>query len=769
MWTFEPRIPMGLWWALAALSAAVIVLYLLRRDWSVGRVRRWIITLMMLLGLVGPLAVTLNPVHIQPIPRPSGKPRLTVLLDGTASMTVEDADGDRGQSRWARGLELARRVAPQRDEIEVIKQVFYSDEVRTLPAAGDESNAGDTVSHGHRTDLASALGSVVRNGSPLGHAIVLLSDGAHNAGTTQSVLSRAAEANSLATPVYTVTLGSEVGLKNLSVASRSPRMIAFPNQDLILRARLGHAGLAGQSTRVRLLADSDVIDQQTVQLGGDPNQSIRFTIPGGPRESLQRFRIVASGVPGEATTSDNETTIFVQRLDAPISVLLLEGKPYWDSKFLSRNLSGDPMVRLTSIVRLGNERFLQRRITPTFEASDSNARDDAPDGETTTPNWQIQTELASPLETMELLDDYRIVLLGRDADRFLTPQGIENLRQWIARSGGCLVCARGAPSNEIATRLAEILPVRWEGQSETRFRTRVTQHGLDTALFDPLLSKGRDTLASLPSLSSSAIPRSRRGLPQVLIQSVADGSGNTVPVVTYQHYGSGQTIVVEGAGMWRWAFLPPDHADKDDVYWSLWQSLIAWVISSQDFLPGQPVAIRPDRATFLAGNRVTASLLVREPSQFAASENDLGLSVLLESADSELPRRFHPAASGLQEDFFRVDFGNLSVGIHSARVVVGDSERVVAQTSIEVRDPWFERLEVDARPDLMRGIARQSGGEVIDPDKIESVVERYEQRLRSNQSDRVRRTTLWDHPLALISILGAWVATWIVRRRSGLI
>ncbi|QDV43563.1 hypothetical protein Enr13x_34200 [Stieleria neptunia] len=768
MWTIEPRIPMGLWWALAALSAAAIVFYVSRRDWSVTGSRRSAIVLLMMVGLLLPLLVTLNPVYVRPVPRPSGKPRLTVLMDGTASMTVKDVSGESSQSRWQRGLELAELVTSENEDVEVTKQVFYTDEVRPLPIpdAGQAGRGG--ISHGHLTDLSSALGAVIRKGSPLGHAIVLLSDGAHNAGSAQSVMSRAKEANALATPIYTVTLGSRVGLTNLSLASRSPRMIAFSDQDLILNVQLGQVGLSGHSTRIQLLTDSKVVDEQTVQLGDQSNQQIRFTIPGGPQKSLQRFRFVAEGVPGEATTSDNETTVLVQRLDLPINILLLEGKPYWDTKFLCRNLSGDPMVSLTSIVKLGNERFLQRRMTHRSDGAEQQGGADQTTRDPTAPAWQIHTELVSPLEKMEILEDYRMVLLGRDADRFLTPQGIENLRQWISRVGGCLVCARGAPSNEIASRLAEILPVRWVGQGETRFRTRVTQHGLDTAMFDPLVSEGREPLSNLPSLSSSAVPRSRQGLPQVLIQSVADGGGETVPVVTYQRYGSGHTIVVEGAGMWRWAFLPPEHADKDTVYWSLWQSLIAWIISSHDFLPGQAIAIRPDRATFLAGNRVTASLLIRSSGERAVSGDAQEFSVLLESAEDQLPKRFHPTVSGLQEDSFRVDFGNLPVGIHSAHVVRGGDDQVVAETSIEVRDPWFESLEVDARPDLMRAIARESGGEVVAPDQLATLVSRYEQRLRTNETSRVQRTMVWDHPLALIGILGTWITTWMIRRRSGL-
>jgi len=44
-------------------------------------------------------------------------------------------------------------------------------------------------------------------------------------------------------------------------------------------------------------------------------------------------------------------------VDQPVRVLLLEGKPYWDTKFLVRHLVADPSVALTSVVQLAEGRL----------------------------------------------------------------------------------------------------------------------------------------------------------------------------------------------------------------------------------------------------------------------------------------------------------------------------------------------------------------------------------------------------------------------------
>ena len=44
------------------------------------------------------------------------------------------------------------------------------------------------------------------------------------------------------------------------------------------------------------------------------------------------------------------------------SLLLLEGKPYWDGKFLMRTLAFDPAIELRSVIRLTDERLMERTL-----------------------------------------------------------------------------------------------------------------------------------------------------------------------------------------------------------------------------------------------------------------------------------------------------------------------------------------------------------------------------------------------------------------------
>ena len=777
-WNFEPRIPISLWWILVFVCAAALTAYWFRRDHSLSNFRRSLLTVLLGLSVVGPLLIALNPTWVEEIPPTPGKPLVSVFVDQTMSMDISDVDERPNQTRHQSAITAAQQIGESTDTVDVHKSAFDSD-VHPLIIADPNAkpnNASDTQSQrGHRSDLSAVLREGIRNNTESGQAIVLISDGAHNVGNVESVLAAAYEAKSLDIPIYTVTLGKEVGAQNLSLAARSPRMIAFADHPLSIKVRVGHSGLEGESTQIALMQGNEIVQSRTVRLGKEPNQEVRFVMDRPPSERLTRFRIVATPIAGEATDLDNQTSVVVQRLDEPIGAILLEGKPYWDSKFLAANLGTNPTMQLTSFIRVSDKRFLRKKyprpeLKKTEKKSELAAEpeiDIQAAVENVATDWVILDQLESPLENMETLEQYRVVILGRDSEVFLSDRGLQNLMEWINTKGGCLVCSRGEPVRIGNAKLNALLPIQWSEQAEARFRTKISQYGFDSAVFDSLTMEG-DPLSQLPSLSTSNRPTTRSGLPQVLLQSISDATGKNIPVVTYQPVGSGQTIVVEGAGMWRWAFLAPQYADKERIYATLWQSLVQWIISQQDLMPGQSVAIRPDRATFLTGDKVTATLLVRDRERFLDANGKLNLAVLLYRDENSLPRRVVPIPTE-QPEMFRLELGILDVGYFTATAVQGDKEEVLADTAIEVRDPWFEKLEADSRPDLMKRISMISGGEVLRLDQLGTVVDRFEQRLYQNRPPQIIRTTIWDRPIVMLAILGAWITSWIVRRRSGAI
>ena len=574
---WQPRVPLPLWLALAFLLAVFWIAYVVRSKGVIPATRRpWILAIMLIAGSI-PLILLLNPTWVQPLPPPDGRPLVTVLLDTSASMDVADKDGDT-QTRLQCAQTLADKVTASFDETYEKRLVSFD-----ALARGADSESVVSTELGKRTDLAAAIAMAAQSDRPRGQAVVLISDGIHNVGPSRRAVAAAQAARSRGAPVFPISVAQSVVVKNLSLESNAGSRLAFVNQPVQLSAKIVSRGFDPAPANVVLEKNGEEIETQKVILKSDDTQEVSFTAtPDKP--GLYRYSVQIDSLPGEATTDDNRLSLLVRVIDSPIGVLLLEGKPYWDSKFLARNLSADPSIKLESLVMLREDRFMHRTqaSSQVVEAAAKPKPTDTDSSSGDQPSWQILSTPASVLGSAEALQKYQVIVLGRDSEAYLNEDTLARLRNWVATQGGSLVCARGTPQSTLSEKLGRMLPVKWSRGAERRFRAQVTEESQSEGW---LTAEDSDPLASMPSLVTSAAPETRGGLPRVLATS--DDGPNSIPIVTYQPYGAGRTVVVEGAGMWRWALLAPEFAAAEETYSSVWNGLLQWLVSRVALSPGQ--------------------------------------------------------------------------------------------------------------------------------------------------------------------------------------
>src|SRR4051794_28836919 len=206
---FEPLIPPALWLLLAAAGPALLAWYAWGRPPVVSR-RRWASALALTAaGLAAVLGILLNPTWVEPLRPPAGKPLLTVLVDATASMAAPDGAG--GQTRYRAAAPTAPACADRLGGRYDVRVATFGEAVS--PAEAAELEGREPA--GQVTDLAAAVLGAVEEDRPQGQAVLLLSDGIHNAGGGAArVLDAARTAKALACPVYTRTFGGDAAVKD---------------------------------------------------------------------------------------------------------------------------------------------------------------------------------------------------------------------------------------------------------------------------------------------------------------------------------------------------------------------------------------------------------------------------------------------------------------------------------------------------------------------------------------------------------------------------
>ncbi len=487
--TFDPRISLGIWITLAVAAVLLLGLYAVTSRRRLAGQRWLVVILLISLVLAIPMIVLLNPTWVERVPPPAGKPGLVVLLDRSASMAT--IDGEVRESRYEIAAKTACRLAEQLEsQYDVQFKIF---DQASAPTTADEFS--EMMPEGPLTDLASAVRTALEEDRPQGQALVVLSDGIQNVGGPDGLRDAAARANAVATPIFAQVIGGTAEINDLEVKLDLPEEIAFIDQEITTNVRLKQRGNTAAKCRLRVLRDGKLHSENTATLR--PNgETVEIVKLREEKPGLFRYEIAVEPLVGEVTDVNNTATLLLRVMDQPVRVLLLEGNPYWDTKFLIRTLAADRLTELVSFVQLTPGRVLERRVVSQTAAtapgktdgtdksdsvnsgisesdsSDTQADETSKDSVQAEDAWAIHENTDSLLTSNDSFAPYQIVVLGRDAGVFLTPEVVTRLEKWVSEGNGSLVCYRGAPVSNVSERLATLLPVRWAPARESRFRVQ---------------------------------------------------------------------------------------------------------------------------------------------------------------------------------------------------------------------------------------------------------------------------------------------------------
>ena len=182
------------------------------------------------------------------------------------------------------------------------------------------------------------------------------------AAVLRCVLAAARNARAAGVPVYTQTFGQDSDVTDIAIRMPMTQQVAFQGQKVPVIAYVKRRGNVNPQAHVSLLQDGRPVDEKDLFVEKTQESEAAFSVSEA-KPGLYRYEVRVDPAPGEVTTVNNYASFLLRVTDRPIRVLLLEGAPYWDNKFLMRTLASDPSVELDGIVRITQSRFLRRTIS----------------------------------------------------------------------------------------------------------------------------------------------------------------------------------------------------------------------------------------------------------------------------------------------------------------------------------------------------------------------------------------------------------------------
>lgn len=709
-----------------AITACVFAFRRERAPWS---------ALLRIIGLAGLAWLLLGPSQSQPGKSANdARPRLSILIDTSASMAEVDSQGRDGEPLVSR-LDALRQSWLSEERLEALRQnadiqLIAFDE-QTRAAAGS-----DLLATGESTHLYQAISQADSD------LTLILSDG-HD--TSRSSVT---PDTTIAGRLYAVPVGTTRSAPDLSIQAWTDSDRLFEDQSTTLTAVLAHRGFAGQQAIVELLHNGERAELRTVTLD-QPSTTLRFDIspPLETGRTVQAHHYTARvrlAQGEEAYTDNNAEDVFVQVSRGRIRVLLLEGEPYWDTRSLARLIGSHPRFDLTAVFGFGDQR--KTRV--------------------------LGQENEQDTEPAAALSRYDIIVLGRRVDRLVDRDFAKRLDQYT-RNGGAVVFARGRPFDPSSVNgqaaldaIDPISPVAWGEPVVAQMRVKLGQGNSPRGPLADL--QDQSVLSNLPGMIAATRIDGRKTASLVLLEQSSGADTPAMAALTTLRVGSGVSMAVLTEGLWRWELLPGVAADSlasESVYGVFWIRALQWLASGGEFLPGQNIAIEADRLALQPGERVT----LRVSTRYVETQ---GLNLRLIASDAQGNTHAVPLAASNTPGSYTASFTPDTTGVVTLSLTTPRRDDLIdpdrpLSTRIAVIDRSPERRDTSAKPDLLKQLTEPTGGRCLGLDEVQPILD----DLQSLQAARGAQDVV-DYDFNTLPAF-AWIAGffglhWILRRRSGL-
>ncbi|HTI70816.1 MAG TPA: glutamine amidotransferase [Candidatus Limnocylindria bacterium] len=758
------------WRWLAAGCALAAVMIVASYAFSKGRADWWVrgLCISLRIGALGMLVVCLlDPQWVEKLAQ-KHRARLALLFDLSKSMSTSDV----GKARLDAGKDWAKRNIYDEKPAQLdVVTLGFSQNLQSLSNFSATSATGTVSAIG---DSLEALLSVPTPDPLTG--VVLISDGGETTTTSPEAVARLYKRRGI--PIYTVVAGTTNEMKDIvldnvqvkrAVPNEAPTRVAFA---------LRSAGFKGRNVTVQIRRGQEVLTTKQVVLNGATQPvEVEFT----PRQKgFQVYEVAVLPQAGEWLTANNRRLFGLEVIDPTVHVLYMEGtpqqggspKPEW--KYLKDALQSDPNIKVKVLYRQfgNNGQFLNTIDTDT---------------ETGERAYPVEHPTKGFPKTMSELMDYDVVIHSDIRRDSFSPDQLENIARLVEQNGGGFVMIGGNSAfgrgGYHRTVLDRIIPLAMEGAYDNEAHA-VQMEVSPTAWRHPIINFGVD-MADTRRIWTEKFPylygfnRVERAKPGATILAEAAGEPGVI-LMAVQEIGKGRSMAFTSDTTRSWgrdfetiwgeprnpAYGLSEFNNDSRYYRNFWVNAVRWLAAGKAGKTNQPVVLELSQGYAAPKDNLTASVRVRDDALRDVPNADVSLFLSTRGQTNLLAKARYDARTRS----YVANWPAQEAGSYVIRAVatqqgnqLGDDRQLLVTESQD-----REMGDLRARPELMKAIAKSSGGQsfALDEKKGASL----DPLFAGVPPDTIefKRKPLWDKPWWLAAILGLLGAEWTLRRWKGM-
>jgi uncharacterized membrane protein len=603
------------------------------------------------------------------------------------------------------------------------------------------------------TDVPTVITDIFRQlqGQPVS-AIVLLTDGASNAGTRADAATAQARQNS--TNIFAIPLGSPDEPFNLALQSLQVPENSFVRDPVAVKARLHTAGVTQTiSTRVTLyrkLPDGKPgAVLKSVDVTIDPSkkdQDVEMTFKPDKAERIELLARVDAD-PDELTTQDNAVSGVTTVMDAKVRALMVEEYPRWEFRYLKNEYIREKTVDVSCLLLSADENFAQEGDVPITRFP----------------------------ETEEEMNNYDVLIIGDVDPQYFSPSQRKLILNFVGKKGGGLAWIAGSqynPDSYKGTELEPLLPIVPDDPNApittpcdgSPFHLTMTPEGRDSNLFRFFDSPDDNArqLAEFPPMYwyKPVIGKKASGIVYANIANPSNGT-QPIPLLVVGQYGLGRTVFSAVCDTWRWRYYT-----GEPLYQSYWLQMARLLYRNKAMNESRQIEIAADAQHIDVGGAIHLSAVVHDPLLIGQMPLEIPLQVIDTKTRAPLEPILLKRLANAPDQYEGTFTGN-QLGSFQAQARPGDLPIEVPAIDLEVSPSSREQSTTSADLDALTALTNPTKGKLIplaDAAELAKLVAD-----RSVQSSLTESEDLWNKPIALVLILALLTTEWLIRKSSGLI
>ena len=625
--------------------------------------------------------------------------------------------------------------------------------------------------------------------------VVLFTDGHHHSPDDPRLETSSLSASRV--PLLAVGLGTLEKPTDIAVSQIEATGKTFSGDEIHAQVVVEASGLTASTTSLRVETDGQLVKEFTLSLPeGESTQRLPIQFPAGD-PGRKRFTFSVPPQPEEVDHKNNTQALWAEVLSEKAKVLLLDGRPRWEWRYLREAWNRDENIDVTPLLV---ESAPHRRLPDDY-----------------------------PAERSELFD-FDVVVLGDVPSQVFSREQREDLHDFVVAQAGTLIFVAGAdelPYGWLDSPLSAILPIEplvpspspQFGASIARegIRIELTELGEEAALTRILPGRSRnvelwemlpehywlnpigdvvegaevlatvtaETGTNLPgaNLLNTSDPTLRRARRKFLRSRGA--------ALVRHSFGAGRVLYIGVDSTWRWRYRL-----GDELYTRFWGQVVRWGVAERLTAEDRHARLGTAKFLYSSTDEVRIDALVEDAAgQPYVGSVDAVLSTFGKQGGARISLRHIPRSGGRYRGAVRVNelptpatptsadqsnpssddarnadvFRRYTVALSIPNLA--EYNTLNERANIEIVVAPAESLEIrdtTCNVSLLEELADSTGGTFLPFSQFRKTLEYLHPRPKTREITVVYAP--WDFPTGVaILLLSVLIAEWVLRKRRNLI